>query len=72
VIGIPTVHIMGTNDPWIGYSKALVRLCRKELARVAFHAGAHEVPRDRASLRVCKGLVEGAIGMVERGLGGAV
>lgn len=67
-ISIPTVHIMGTNDPWVGYSKALIRLCNKDLAKVHFHTGTHEVPRNKASIKDCARLIEGAIGMAQRGV----
>jgi pimeloyl-ACP methyl ester carboxylesterase len=68
-IAIPTVHIIGSNDPWAGYSKSLVKLCRTDLAKVHFHNGAHEVPRNQISLRMCAQLIETAIGMAQRGQG---
>jgi pimeloyl-ACP methyl ester carboxylesterase len=62
-ISIPTVHIIGSNDPWAGYSKALVRLCRADLTKVQFHNGGHDVPRSESSLRLCADRIEEAIGV---------
>jgi pimeloyl-ACP methyl ester carboxylesterase len=64
-IGIPTVHIIGSKDPWLGYSKSLIKLCRTDLAKVRFHNGVHEVPRTPASLRQCAEQIESAIGMTQ-------
>jgi hypothetical protein len=62
-ISIPTVHIIGLNDPWAKYSRSLVRLCLADSSKVHFHNGAHDVPRSDAALRQCAEQIEAAIGM---------
>ncbi|KAG8623061.1 hypothetical protein KVT40_008037 [Elsinoe batatas] len=45
-IRIPTVHIMGQDDPFLDQGRLLVELCG-EMKSVVVHQKGHELPRDR-------------------------
>lgn len=45
VIHVPTAHIIGSQDPDVGYSKALVDLCQPWGRVVMDHGAGHEIPR---------------------------
>jgi hypothetical protein len=68
-IAMPTVYIIGSNDPWAGYSKLLIKLCKAHLAKVVFHNGAHKISQNQGSLRLCAELIEAAVSTAQRGQG---
>lgn len=41
-----TVHVVGQKDACREQSKELVKSCEKRNARVVFHSGGHDIPRD--------------------------
>jgi Serine hydrolase (FSH1) len=61
IISIPTLHIIGTSDPFVESSRVLVDLCQPELAQVLLHEGGHELPQAGMTLDKCAELVEMAI-----------
>ena len=53
IIGVPTAHIWGKNDPGNpSYGPILSQLCRRHLKSIFVHEGGHEIPgsKDRAVL----------------------
>ncbi|KAI1100338.1 serine hydrolase FSH [Jackrogersella minutella] len=59
-IHIPTLHIMGEEDPYLPQSKALVGLCAGEKNIVSHHLG-HRLPRDILFSRKAAMTVENTI-----------
>jgi hypothetical protein len=45
-IDIPTVHVIGKNDPCKTQSLELVKSCTHNTAQVLFNDGTHDIPRD--------------------------
>ena len=52
-ISIPTLHVIGEEDPFANYAHEIANLCRQEKAEVFLHNGGHELPRDEATLGRC-------------------
>ncbi|KAF5565482.1 EF-hcalcium-binding domain-containing protein [Fusarium phyllophilum] len=44
-IDIPTLHILGSQDPFFNFGKIVVDLCDGKKREVLVHDGSHEVPR---------------------------
>ena len=51
VIDVPTLHIVGCNDPWLNGSLALFALCNDDVAVLFDHGKGHTVPRDAVTTR---------------------
>ena len=49
-IQIPTLHVIGTNDPFQDYSKELITLCDPEQLEVVVSDSGHEIPRSDKGL----------------------
>jgi hypothetical protein len=45
-IDVPTCHVVGCKDPYIGGSMALYGLCDSDTATIFDHGNGHAVPRD--------------------------
>lgn len=60
-ISVPTLHIIGTQDPFAESSRVMVDFCRPELAQVFLHEGGHELPQSGPALDRCAEVVETAI-----------
>lgn len=46
-ITIPTCHVVGSNDPFIGGSLALYNICDPDYANLFDHGGGHTLPREK-------------------------
>ncbi|KAI0130516.1 duf341 domain-containing protein [Xylariales sp. AK1849] len=46
VIDIPTLHVVGCNDPYIMGAKALYNMCDEDCGELFDHGKGHTVPRD--------------------------
>ncbi|KAF4345873.1 EF-hand calcium-binding domain protein [Fusarium beomiforme] len=44
-IDIPTLHVLGSQDPFFDFGKAVIDLCDGKKREVLIHDGGHEVPR---------------------------
>jgi hypothetical protein len=66
-ISIPSLHIIGRQDPFSDHSKALVKLCRPDKAEVLIVDGGHELPRTAAGLDKCAELFELVVTMAALG-----
>ncbi|KAK4096771.1 hypothetical protein N658DRAFT_510930 [Parathielavia hyrcaniae] len=54
-IEIPTLHIVGCDDPYLAGSMALYNMCDEDTAELLDHGRGHTVPRDADSIRlVCE------------------
>jgi hypothetical protein len=54
-IDIPTLHVVGCNDPYLAGSMTLYNMCDEDNAELLDHVKGHTVPRDAESTRlVCK------------------
>lgn len=54
VIDIPSLHIVGCNDPYISGAVALYNMCDRNCAEMFDHGKGHTVPRDsRTILELC-------------------
>ncbi|KAK9772397.1 putative ef-hand calcium-binding domain protein [Seiridium cardinale] len=51
VIDIPTLHVVGCNDPYILGAKALYNMCDEEWGELFDHGKGHTVPRDGRTVR---------------------
>ncbi|KAB8075100.1 serine hydrolase-domain-containing protein [Aspergillus leporis] len=50
-INVPTLHVLGSLDPWVYGSLALYNVCRNDKAILFDHGGGHSVPRDARTIR---------------------
>ncbi|OGM50079.1 hypothetical protein ABOM_001248 [Aspergillus bombycis] len=50
-INVPTLHVLGSLDPWVYGSLALYNVCCREKASLFDHGGGHSVPRDVRTIR---------------------
>ncbi|KAI0167250.1 duf341 domain-containing protein [Pestalotiopsis sp. NC0098] len=50
VIDIPTLHVIGCNDPYILGAMALYNMCDEDTAEIFDHGKGHTVPRDRRTV----------------------
>ncbi|KAK2790376.1 hypothetical protein FQN52_005644 [Onygenales sp. PD_12] len=66
-IRIPTVHVLGANDPFVDGSLALYNLCEADSATMFDHGGGHVIPQEERTLRE---LAEAVRETVKDGLGG--
>lgn len=48
LISVPTLHVIGLNDPFRSRSEELVKLCESRSAMVVRSTAAHEMPRGRS------------------------
>ncbi|KAI7788189.1 duf341 family [Diaporthe eres] len=60
-IDIPTLHIVGSLDPYIDGSMALYNVCDADTAYLFDHAKGHTLPRDRETNREIGDIVREAI-----------
>lgn len=57
VIDVPTLHVVGCNDPYIMGAKALYNMCDEDLGELFDHGKGHTVPRDGQTIRELCGAV---------------
>lgn len=50
VIDVPTLHVIGCNDPYILGAMALYNMCDEDTAEIFDHGKGHTVPRDRRTV----------------------
>ncbi|EFX00520.1 duf341 domain containing protein [Grosmannia clavigera kw1407] len=50
VIDIPTLHVVGCNDPYIQGAITLFNMCAEEEAEIFDHGKGHTVPRDQRTI----------------------
>ncbi|KAK4141470.1 serine hydrolase FSH [Dichotomopilus funicola] len=65
VIDIPTFHIFGCNDAFLGGAVALYNVCNRNNATMFDHGLGHIVPRDAENVRLLSDVLEGLIPKVE-------
>ena len=63
IIEIPTLHIVGFNDPLKDATLALYHLCDERSAEIVDHGKGHLVPRDPRS---CKFMIKGIRDLIAR------
>ena len=63
VIAIPTLHIVGFNDPMKDATLALYHLCDQQSATIVDHGKGHMVPKDGKS---CKFMIKGIRDLIAR------
>lgn len=63
-ISIPTLHVIGAQDPFAKHARAIADLCQQEKTEVFFHDGGHELPRDEATIGRCADVFERVVTMV--------
>lgn len=51
VIDIPTLHVVGCNDPYISGAVALYNMCDRDSAELFDHGKGHTVPRDMRTIQ---------------------
>ena len=51
-IDIPTLHLVGCNDPYLTGSIALYNMCDEDNAELLDHGKGHTVPRDAESAKL--------------------
>ena len=47
-IRVPSLHVFGTQDPYLGQARLLVELCDEKMRSTMIHDGGHSVPRGTA------------------------
>lgn len=52
-ISIPTLHVIGEQDPFAKHARTIADLCRQEKAEVFLHNGGHDLPRDEVTIGRC-------------------
>jgi len=55
-IDVPTLHVVGSNDPYIKGALALYNVCDEDTTTLFEHGQAHNIPRD---VKTVKELAEG-------------
>jgi hypothetical protein len=50
-IDIPSLHVLGSLDPWVCGSLALYNVCAADKAALFDHGGGHSVPRDSRTIK---------------------
>ena len=65
IIDIPTIHVMGTADPYIEAGQALYDVCNPEKAEMFGHAGGHVIPRDLSTLDELADVMKETISEIE-------
>ncbi|KAM7200795.1 Serine hydrolase (FSH1) domain containing protein [Rhypophila sp. PSN 637] len=50
-VPIPTIHVLGRDDPLLRQGELAVRLCDKKKAKVIYFPGSHRIPTAMATLR---------------------
>lgn len=60
-VSIPTVVVVGRDDPFARQSELAVRLCEKKRTKVVYLAGSHRVPVSPPEVRAVTAAVEWAI-----------
>ncbi|KAF3760396.1 hypothetical protein M406DRAFT_324809 [Cryphonectria parasitica EP155] len=66
IIDIPTLHIIGCNDPYIAGAVALYNMCDQETAEMFDHGKGHTVPRDSMTIRELCDAIERLIARPEK------
>lgn len=61
VIKIPTLHVIGSLDPYIHGSMALYNVCDQDTAYLFDHAKGHTIPRDRETVKELADVIRSAI-----------
>lgn len=51
VIDIPSLHVIGCNDPYIAGAVALYNMCDRDNAELFDHGRGHTVPRDARTIQ---------------------
>ncbi|KAJ4387498.1 hypothetical protein N0V93_008091 [Gnomoniopsis smithogilvyi] len=51
VIDIPSLHVIGCNDPYISGAVALYNMCDRDTAEIFDHGKGHTVPRDARTIQ---------------------
>lgn len=62
VIDIPTVHVVGADDPYLAGAMALFNICDQDSAILFDHGKGHTIPRDAQTLRELGDIVRGMAG----------
>ncbi|KAK4153767.1 serine hydrolase FSH [Chaetomidium leptoderma] len=65
VIDIPTFHIFGCNDAFLGGAVALYNVCEPTKSTMFDHGLGHIVPRDAENVRMLVDILEGLIPKIE-------
>lgn len=50
ILDIPTLHVVGCNDPYIAGAVALYNMCDQSSAELFDHGKGHTVPRDSKTI----------------------
>ena len=61
MIHVPTVHIVGSGDPYLQGALALYNLCDEDTAVLFDHGKGHTIPRDALTLKELGDTVRQAI-----------
>lgn len=51
VIDIPSLHVIGCNDPYVSGAVALYNMCDRDTAEIFDHGKGHTVPRDARTIQ---------------------
>lgn len=57
IIDVPTLHVVGCNDPYILGAMALFNMCDGDSAELFDHGKGHTVPRDGKTVEELSGAV---------------
>lgn len=58
VVDVPSLHVVGCNDPYILGAMALFNICDEDTAELFDHGKGHTVPRDRRSINsLCDAII---------------
>lgn len=52
MVDIPTLHVMGCNDPFLAGAMSLYNMCDEDAAELFDHGKGHTVPRDDDAIRL--------------------
>lgn len=69
VIDIPTFHIFGCDDAFLGGAVALYNVCEPTNSTMFDHGLGHIVPRDAENVRMLADILEELIPKVEEAVG---
>ncbi|KAK4121886.1 hypothetical protein N657DRAFT_691850 [Parathielavia appendiculata] len=52
MVDIPTLHVMGCNDPYLAGAMSLYNMCDEDTAELLDHGKSHNVPRDADTIEL--------------------
>jgi hypothetical protein len=66
MLDVPTLHVIGCDDPFIAGAMSLYNMCDEDTAELFDHGKGHTVPRDAGAVKLLCGAVRRLVGKAEQ------